>query len=366
MTYKDENIKWEAIHLRADAKHSADSKRRVSEISLLDDHLNEYQKDVFTILHSDEFRRLRLKTQVFSAYDTQQNTRTRLTHSLEVSNVARTVARGIHVNEYLCEAIALGHDLGHTPYGHAGERALNKCLGGSNDVEKFSHNVQSVWLISTHPQHKTSSEGSPIYDFNLTADVIEGVWKHRSFAGTKNQIPYLRYYNPNKEPSLEAQVVKKADQIAYLYHDINDACKKKIIKLNNFIDFWKHCTSFPFPKEPWDGILISDLITNNQHTPSIKYSDEVGQLYEEIKKYALDNILTAQSIVEEDAFSEEKIATIFDYYIGNIGKLRKKSYFNGSFYAKAKDDRIVIDYIQWLSDSFADNEYNRIVKKQST
>jgi len=322
-----------------------------------------YQRDVGRILYSDAFRRLRMKTQVFMARGVDQHSRTRLTHTLEVSQMAKSIARPLELNLDLTEAIALGHDLGHTPFGHAGEKALQTCLKPIG--LSFHHNVQSVWIVQTALANREDVDGNHYPGFNLTYDVVEGIWKHTKFVDTVDEFSRsLSCLNPNAKGSLEAQIVDKADSIAYIFHDIKDAERHKIITYDEFKnDVWDVHFDLDFNEGSWINIFIHDLIENNRDTEEINFSEDVKKAFEDIKEYIYDRVIKSPKVAEFDQESEEKICTIYDYY-KSYPELILSKYGEGNRYKHEKYgvERMLIDYIQWLGDENANMEYEKIFR----
>ena len=183
---------------------------------------NDYQRDVGRIIHSTAFRRLKYKTQVFVNHEGDLY-RTRMTHSLEVSQIARTIANALNLNETLVEAIALAHDLGHTPFGHAGQDALNWCM---KDYGGFEHNLQSLRVVD-----QLESRYAEFNGLNLTYETREGILKHCSSRNAKDLGDIGRRFIDRRQPGLEAQLADLADAIAYNHHDIDDGYRAGLLSL---------------------------------------------------------------------------------------------------------------------------------------
>ncbi|MCL2026084.1 MAG: deoxyguanosinetriphosphate triphosphohydrolase [Leptospirales bacterium] len=212
-----------------------------------------FQRDRERIIHSKAFRRLEYKTQVFINRE-GDHYRTRLTHTIEVAQIARTIARALRVNEDLAESIALAHDLGHTPFGHAGERQLNLLLAEHGG---FEHNIQSLRVVDTLEKNYTDFNG-----LNLTWETREGIIKHSS----KMPAQYFDEFLPHKMPSLEAQIIDMADEIAYNNHDIDDGISSGIIDINEAseLEIWKlartRCKTLPSEKKLLTRIIARNII----------------------------------------------------------------------------------------------------------
>ncbi|MBC7513358.1 MAG: deoxyguanosinetriphosphate triphosphohydrolase, partial [Herminiimonas sp.] len=206
-------------HLAPHAAHSSASRgRRFSEPAATS--RTEFQRDRDRIIHSTAFRRLEYKTQVFVNHEGDLF-RTRLTHSIEVAQIARSIARNLHLNEDLVEAISLAHDLGHTPFGHAGQDALNACM---KDYGGFEHNMQSLRVVDALEQRYGAFDG-----LNLMFETREGILKHCSLTNAKKLGDIGQRFIDNKQPSLEAQLANLADEIAYNNHDIDDGLRSGLL-----------------------------------------------------------------------------------------------------------------------------------------
>ena len=355
--YREQQEDWEENFLHPNAKKSRYAKRW--KIETPDTYRTEYQRDVGRILYSNPFRRLRMKTQIFKASGLEQHNRTRLTHSLEVSQIAKSISRPLQLNLDLTEAIALGHDLGHTPYGHAGEDALKKCLKNMT----FHHNVQSVWILRTTLCNRLDYVTGKAYPgFNLTHDVVEGILKHTDYLETNNELDQIDRYAPGKPASLEGQVVDIADGIAYLKHDIDDGIRNGLITKDEFNALWNSLTDIPFDHN-WVDHLIYDVISNSKNSScnSISFSPDFLKLYKKIKNYIFKNIISSPMVNATDQEGSEKIFNIFEYCINNPEFiLRKNRKVNQYKLDKFGVERMVVDYIQWLGDENADLAYKNI------
>ncbi|SHN87994.1 deoxyguanosinetriphosphate triphosphohydrolase family protein [Desulfitobacterium chlororespirans] len=359
-TYREQQENWEEQFLSPNAKKSKYAGRWQKEEP--DAYRTNYQRDIGRILYSDAFRRLRLKTQVFSATGLNQHNRTRLTHSLEVAQIAKSIARPLNLNTDLTEAIALGHDLGHTPFGHAGEDALQKCLEG---ITTFNHNAQSVWILQKTLCHRKNLQGKPYPGFNLTYDVVEGVWKHTSYQKTVGEFKELENLNPEQPASLEGQVVDISDGIAYLMHDIDDGIRNKLLRLEELKDVWLKNTDLPF-NDNWGHVFIYDSISYNQNKDEIQFSPHVSELYEVIKALALEKIIKSSAVKEADQYGKDIVSTIYEYCLHHpeyvLNKFERRNRYISDKYGI---ERVIVDYIQWLGDETAEAVYNKIINGKS-
>lgn len=290
-----------------------------------------FQRDRDRILHSKSFRRLKHKTQVFLIPE-GDHYRTRLTHTLEVSQIARTIAKSLRLNEDLTEAIALGHDLGHTPFGHAGESVLNELL-----PQGFEHCVQSVRIVE-----KLERNGQGL---NLTYEVRDGILNHRT---------------KGCPSTMEGKIVRISDKIAYINHDIDDAINARIIKESDL------------PKEVTDVIgnsvksridfLVRNIVTNSRDKNDIIMSKEVETAITKLRKWLFENIYNNDN-KQNIAKTEEKkaqllIAVLFEYYKKNIDSLPNEY----KHLLELGEDKlqVVADYISGMTDDFAINKYKEL------
>lgn len=287
-----------------------------------------YQRDRDRILHSKSFRRLKDKTQVFLTPD-GDHYRTRLTHTLEVSQNARTIAKALRLNEDLVEAIALGHDLGHTPFGHAGERALNRvCPFG------FHHNEQSVRVVSV-----LEKDGKGL---NLTWEVCDGILNHQTSC------------MPN---TLEGKIVRYSDKIAYIHHDCDDAIRAKILTNDDIpIEIRK---AVGYSTTDRLDHFIHDIITNSMDKDDIKMSAEVDEAMKDLRKFMFENVYTNQKAKAEEGKAENLVGTLFDYYLNHVDELPKE------YIALMETNgdlpwRVVCDYVSSMSDRYAINKYREL------
>ncbi len=283
-----------------------------------------YQKDRDKILHSKSFRRLKQKTQVFISPE-GDHYRTRMTHTLEVVQIARTIARALGLNEDLTEAIGMGHDLGHTPFGHAGERALNQL-----NPNGFTHYQQGVRVVDYLERN--------LKGLNLTAEVLDGILNH-----TKGTWPYTQ----------EGVIVRYSDRIAYINHDIEDAITAGIITEN---DLPKDCTDFlGHSKSERITSLITSMVKNSG--AEIKMDDETFGYYDKLHKYMYRNVYTDSVAKIEEKKVDKLIEELYKYYYKNPEKMP-------DMYRIIADqesiDRAVTDYIQGMSDDFASATFDNI------
>lgn len=280
-----------------------------------------FQRDRDRILHCKAFRRLKQKTQVF-LLPKGDHYRTRLTHTLEVSQNARTIAKALRLNEDLVEAIALGHDLGHTPFGHAGERALNQVC-----PEGFKHHEQSVRVVEI-----LEKQGRGL---NLTWEVRDGILNHKS-----SGVPH----------TLEGQIVRLSDKIAYINHDIDDAIRGGILMEEDI------------PKEFADVLgtstrirldtMIHDVITNSMEQPAICMSEQVRNAAVGLRKFLFENVYQNPTAKGEEKKAINMVANLYEFYVEHLECLPGQ-YLDMMETRGECRERIVCDYIAGMTDSYA-------------
>lgn len=277
----------------------------------------EFQRDRDRILHSKAFRRLKHKTQVFISPESD-HFRTRLTHTLEVAQISRTIARALRLNEDLTEAIALGHDLGHTPFGHAGEDALNSVVSFN-----FKHNEQSIRVVEKLEESK---------GLNLTLEVLDGILNHTG---------------PNKPNTLEGQVVKIADRIAYINHDIEDAINAKSISEEELP--YHPIKVLGFSKGERIETLVKDIIISSNNKDSISQSKEIEKAMNDLRSFLFDRVYTNSPAKAQEQKAKTMITLLFNYYLKFPRKLK------GETYEKIVDDnveRTICDFLAGMTDRY--------------
>ncbi|MGI5970440.1 MAG: deoxyguanosinetriphosphate triphosphohydrolase [Oscillospiraceae bacterium] len=281
-----------------------------------------FQRDIDRIVHSKSFRRLKHKTQVFLQPE-GDHYRTRMTHTLEVARIARTIARALDLNEDLAEAVAFGHDLGHTPFGHAGEKALNEvCPGG------FRHNEQSLRIVDL-----LENDGKGL---NLTYEVRMGILAH---SGDK------------KPETLEAWAVRLADKIAYINHDIDDAIRAGVLKNEDI------------PRDIAEILgdthgqridsLTRDIVENSIGSPELRMTPEVERAMRDLREFMFERVYRNPKAKGEERKTPKILLELFEYYVKNPDKLPS---------ARPQDEigRRAVDYIAGMTDKFAVDTFNEI------
>ncbi len=324
-----EDLEWLEHHtLSEKAQFSDQSRGRLRlERELEFDVRTCYQRDSDRILHSKSFRRLMHKTQVFLQPE-GDHYRTRMTHTLEVSRIARTIARALRLNEDLTEAIAYGHDLGHTPFGHAGEVALTEVMG-----KPFRHNEQSLRVVD-----ELEKDGQGL---NLTYEVRMGILGHT----TGSRMP----------ETLEGQIVRFADQIAYINHDIDDAMRAGILTNG---DIPKEI-SYVLGDNHRDRInsLVTNLILHSQENDSLGMDDEVFSAMQDLRSFMFDRVYKNPVAKGEESKARRILQQLYEYYIKHPTELPEDFQPQLSFEGM---ERVVCDYIAGMTDKYAMFKYEEI------
>ena len=291
-----------------------------------------YQRDRDRIVHCKAFRRLKDKTQVFLIPE-GDHYRTRLTHTLEVSQIARTISKALRLNEDLTEAIALGHDLGHTPFGHAGERALNSVC-----PFRFKHNEQSVRTVE-----KLERDGNGL---NLTWEVRNGILNHQISC---------------TPATLEGKVVRLSDKIAYVHHDMDDAVRAGVLtEMDVPADIRAVLGSTPGDRL---DAFLHDIITSSSDKNDICMTDSVWKAMRDIRTFMFERVYTNPDIKAEEGKAEELVCTLYDYYLHHPDKLPEEN-------RKMADEgepleRCVCDFVGAMTDRFAILTYNELFVPKS-
>ncbi|WP_087632547.1 deoxyguanosinetriphosphate triphosphohydrolase [Caballeronia telluris] len=380
-------------HLAAYAAHSETSRgRRFSETP--PSARTEFQRDRDRIVHSTAFRRLEYKTQVFVNHEGDLF-RTRLTHSLEVAQIARSVARNLRVNEDLVEAISLAHDLGHTPFGHAGQDALHECM---RDHGGFEHNLQSLAVVDQLEEHYGAFNG-----LNLCFETREGILKHCSRENARKLGELGERFLTGKQPSIEAQIANVADEIAYNNHDVDDGLRSGFITLDQLaeVSLWHthhEAAKSEFPRI--DGrrlihetirriinTLIVDLIdTTSLHLarvrpesiddvrnapPIVAHSDEIASQAAALKRFLFKNLYRHYRVMRMANKAQRVVAGLFEAFTDDPRLLPPAYQARGPVAEESANDpaaptydssqaRLIAHYIAGMTDRYALKEYQRL------
>ena len=315
-SFEDRVTAWEEEFLAPQATRSYPAQRKIEEA---DSPLRTpFQRDRDRIVHSKAFRRLKHKTQVFVAPE-GDHYRTRLTHTLEATQVSRTVARALRLNEDLVEAIGLGHDLGHPPFGHAGEETLDRCLrertGGG-----FKHNEHSLRVVEVLERDGVG--------LNLTAPVRDGILNHTG---------------PNKPVTLEGRIVRLVDRVAYINHDIDDALRAGILRPEDLpaaeIELLGPTGSVRI------DTLVADIVEHSRGAGDIRQSEGVGTAMLRLRKFMFDRVYLGETARGEHARVEHTMTDLFDHYLAHPDAIPALD-------PTADDAQRVTDYIAGMTDRY--------------
>ena len=352
------------------------------------DYRSEFQRDRDRIIHCSAFRRLEYKTQVFVNHEGDMF-RTRLTHSIEVAQIGRTIARALNVNEDLTEAICLAHDLGHTPFGHAGQDALNNCM---KNFGGFEHNLQSLRIVDVLEERYPNFPG-----LNLTYETREGILKHCSQKNALELGELGKHFIKNNKPSLEAQIANIADEIAYNNHDIDDGLRANLLNINllsksvlfednlkEVVKKWKTLNERQIRHEVvrrMINYIVSDLIENSRrliqsYQPGnvdavresrqslIKMGEFIEKKHNDLKRILRKELYEHEQVQLMTEQAKKTIQYLFDAYMKNpillTDELQERIKENMKSKNERKKARMIADYIAGMTDRFALSEYKRI------
>ena len=285
-----------------------------------------YQRDIDRIVHSKAFRRLMHKTQVFLSPE-GDHYRTRMTHTLEVARIASTITRALGLNEDLAEAIAMGHDLGHTPFGHAGEDALSRCLG-----KPFCHNEQSLRVVDF-----LEKDGRGL---NLTHEVRNGILCH-----TGDPWP----------STLEGMIVRRSDQIAYVNHDIDDAVRAGILSNDDIPDAITDVLGRSHSARI--NTLVCDTINTSREAGTVMLSPKVEKALKDLRAFMFENVYRNPRAKGEESKAKDMLQRLFEYYIAHPEALPEDFQPQLSFDGM---ERTVCDYIAGMTDNYAVDKFTEI------
>lgn len=362
---------------------------------------SEFQRDRDRIIHSTAFRRLQHKTQVFLHHE-GQHYRTRLTHTLEVSQMARSIARALRLDEDLAEAVALAHDLGHPPFGHAGERVLNEKMAPFGG---FDHNMQAIRVVTRLENRYAEHDG-----INLSWETLEGILKHNGPLTDITGAPAGRYakeglpagYDDIPAPSnlllstyasLEAQVAAIADDVAYNAHDIDDALRARLLQLDDLVDVPLVGSLVRDVLKRWPKVetgrqahevqrrlitlMIEDVIqasaaaiqragvrsaddVRRAGTTLILFSPEVAKGEQALKRFLFENVYRSEQVMAPVRRSQRVVAELFDHYVGALDLPGRWGSRAKSAPSAAERARIICDFIAGMTDPYALDQHARL------
>jgi dGTPase len=349
---------------------------------------SEFQRDRDRIVHSNAFRRLAYKTQVFVNHEGDLY-RTRVTHSIEVAQIARSIARSLRVNEPLVEAISLAHDLGHTPFGHAGQDALNECM---REFGGFEHNLQSLRVVDELEERYAAFNG-----LNLTFECREGILKHCSVANAAQLGAVGERFLEHTQPGLEAQLANLADEIAYNNHDVDDGIRAGLITLDDLRTVRlvrRHLESVDteFPslsgrrrvhetmRRMINEVVLDVIRASGERlvaarpasidavrgcsTTLIGLSDDVRADHLELKSFLREHVYRNHRVLRMTSKARRVIASLFQAFTSDM-RLMPPEYFQAATLAAGRDGgrgsaRVVADYIAGMTDRYAILEHRRL------
>ncbi|HEY2416302.1 MAG TPA: deoxyguanosinetriphosphate triphosphohydrolase [Steroidobacteraceae bacterium] len=352
------------------------------------EYRSEFQRDRDRIIHSSAFRRLAYKTQVFVNHEGDLY-RTRVTHSIEVAQIARSVARALSLNETLTEAISLAHDLGHTPFGHAGQDALNECM---HDYGGFEHNLQSLRTVDELEERYASFSG-----LNLTFECREGILKHCSLAKARELGDVGERFLQRRQPGLEAQLANLADEVAYNNHDVDDGIRAGLITLEQvaqvpLVGRQFHEVSRLYPQlqgrrrvhetvRRMVNTLVVDVIRcGMEHLRAaapadiegvrahaqalIGMSDATRAAHVELKQFLYEHVYRHQRVLRMTLKARRVVKELFEAFMAEI-RLMPAEHRDRAMAAAARDGmagraRMVADYIAGMTDRYAILEHRRL------
>ena len=350
---------------------------------------SEFQRDRDRIVHSAAFRRLEYKTQVFVNHEGDMF-RTRLTHSLEVAQIGRSIARALDANEELTEAISLAHDLGHTPFGHAGQDALNECM---KNYGGFEHNMQSLRIVDQLEEKYAEFDG-----LNLTFETREGILKHCSLKNARQLGDVGERFVNKLQPGIEAQIANLADEIAYNNHDVDDGLRAGLLSIEQMreVDLFNQnyeevMRQYPQINERratheiirrMINCQITDLLDATHERirqcnpasrediqklshPITGYSDNLREKTLQLKKSLRHNLYQHYRVHRMSMKAQKVIRSLFEVFINDIKMLPAHTYTNALMAQDAQGDEgravVIADYIAGMTDRYAIREYERIV-----
>ena len=325
MTIRERTEELERLTLSPRACLSTRSKGRAADIPPCPVRTC-FQRDIDRVIHCKSFRRLKHKTQVFLQPE-GDHYRTRMTHTLEVSRIARTMARALRLNEDLTEAAALGHDLGHTPFGHAGERALSRVVAGG-----FRHYEQSLRVVD-----RLENDGAGL---NLCYEVRRGILCHTT---------------GEKAETLEGQLVRFADKIAYINHDIDDAMRGGIIYPTDIPVHLSETLGFTHGERI--DTLTMDIIENSQEGDEIRQSEPIAKAMAELKEFMFRSVYFNPLAKGEEGKAEDMICLLFDYYIRHTDELPPEYQ---DILVREGEERAVVDYVAGMTDTYAVEQFSNL------
>ncbi len=344
---------------------------------------NQFQRDRDRIIHSSAFRRLEYKTQVFVNHEGDLF-RTRLTHSIEVAQIGRAIARNLNLHEDLVEGIALAHDLGHTPFGHAGQDALNECM---RDFGGFEHNLQSLRVVDLLEQRYAEFDG-----LNLTFELREGILKHCSLNNAKLLGDVGERFINKEQPSLEAQLTNLADEIAYNNHDVDDGLRSGLITLEQLEQVTLFADNLNKVRTQYPSLtgrrlihetvrrminaLVVDLCEQSKanivnaapktiddvrsHAMLISFSPAMREQQTELKRFLRTNLYQHYRVNRMTSKAQRIVRDLFQIFMQDVKLMPDEFQQRAKLDSPSEQARAVADYIAGMTDRYAIREYQRL------
>jgi dGTPase len=359
--------------------------RRYKEVS--PQYRGEYQRDRDRIIHSTAFRRLMYKTQVFVNHEGDLY-RTRLTHSLEVAQIGRSAVVALNLNEPLTEAICLAHDLGHTPFGHAGQDELNACM---RDFGGFEHNLQSLRVVD-----ELEAKYAEFPGLNLMFETREGILKHCSKANARTLGDVGERFLKREQPGLEAQIANIADAIAYNNHDVDDGFRAGLIGLEQLCEQPLFASGYDEVHRLYPdledrrliyeiirrmiGTVVSDLIATTQENinavapasidevraagrPLVALSDEIYEQHVSLKRFLSEHLYSHEQKLAMTHTAQVIIRELFELYMADVARMPAEFSDRAASADESGRARVVADYVAGMTDRFAIAEHDRLIAK---
>lgn len=352
MSPRERTEAWEEQALSPYGARSARSRGRVRP-EAPDDLRTAFQRDRDRIIHSKAFRRLMHKTQVFLAPE-GDHYRTRLTHTLEAAQIARTIARAVRINEDLTEAIVLAHDLGHPPFGHAGEEALDRLMA---DHGGFRHDLQSLRIVELLERRRTR-DGRLEDGLNLTWEVRDGIGGHSKGVRDLEVLPGIDEDVPDALPhTLEGQVARVADRVAYIHHDTDDAIRAGLIREQDVPEAVRAVLGET--RGQWVDTTVRDIVAHSQDRPRLAMSDEVRAALNALKDFLFQAVYSDSTVKGETGKAQRLLEELFTYFVSRPEEMSpefRRLVDEGA----ASVPRAVCDFLAGMTDRFAIRTHERL------
>ena len=312
----------------------------------------DFQRDRDRVVHSKAFRRLMHKTQVFIAPE-GDHYRTRLTHTLEVAQIARTIARALRLNEDLTEAIVLAHDLGHPPFGHAGEEALNEMMAGYGG---FRHDVQSLRVVERLERRRTS-DGTIQHGLNLTWEVRDGIGGHSKGHSDLETLPSIDDTPAEALPhTVEGQLARVSDRIAYMHHDADDAIRAGLIGEQDVPAAVREVLGETPGR--WVDATVRDIVERSAGRPRIEMGDTNRQALNRLKDFLFERVYLGSAAKADVGKAQRLLRELFDYFVARPDEMGDEA--RGPRDGQCSVQRAVCDFLAGMTDRFAIRTHERL------